>query len=169
MLPSPRDSSSPAPLSGVIKAAVGSVFDKMKQNRERERALSTMTQLPDDVAWRQDEIGPSEDGSDAGSAASADTVGGTQQMKRWSAEAAGLGAQKQVRPAIYAQWKRHIVAPSVVIRKTAPVHHLWHAVSWAVCRAPPRRATIALALRHHALPRLCCSPQTPHLPLLVST
>lgn len=92
LLPSPRDSGSPAALTGVIKAAIGSVRHKMKQNRERERAMSTVTQLPDDLAWRQDDIVPSEDGSDADSTNSADAAGGREQMKRWSAEPAGLGA-----------------------------------------------------------------------------
>jgi hypothetical protein len=102
LVQSPRDSSSsPAALTGVIKAAMGTVRDKLKQNRERERALSTMTQLPDDLAWRQAEILPSEDGSDAGSVHTTDDTQGknSDRMNRHSAEAVGLGARREVSPA----------------------------------------------------------------------
>lgn len=97
---SPRDSaSSPSALTGVFKAAMGSVRDKIRQNRERERALSTMTQLPDDVAWRQDEIIPSDDDSDADSTLSADNSRDNRgQMKRHSADAVDTKSHKEVLP-----------------------------------------------------------------------
>jgi hypothetical protein len=80
---------------------MGTVRDKLKENRERDRAMSTMTQLPDDLAWRQDEIVPSEDGSDAGSANSADYAQGTtrDRMNRNSADAVGLGQVREVNAA----------------------------------------------------------------------
>ena len=93
------------------------VRDRYRARQERDRAMSTVTNVADDLAWREDEIGsddeddaasfggfrpPSEDGagSDAGEAPVA---------KRWSAEAAGTTSQSvgQVRggnPGVATDW-----------------------------------------------------------------
>ena len=91
LVPSPRsqqsDSASPA-VRGMVKAAIEQVRDNLKRNKERDRALSTVTQLPDDIAWRDAEGLDSDDNDSDTSNDSA-----AQQYKRHSAEEAPAHAK----------------------------------------------------------------------------
>jgi hypothetical protein len=83
------DDASIDPVS-IVKSVVGQVKKHYKERKDRERALSTVTHLPDDVAWKQDEIFSDSDRDESGSngsvterqAASPSPKTG----KRWSAE-----------------------------------------------------------------------------------
>ena len=90
---SPRSNEAPAaddtsvdPVS-IVRSVVGQVKQRYKARQDRDRALSTVTHLPDDVAWRQDEVFLDSDAS--GSEHSDDKhgrPGSPARGKRWSAE-----------------------------------------------------------------------------------
>lgn len=45
----------------MVKAAIGQMRNNVKKQRERERALSTVTQTPDDLTWRDAQAFDSDD------------------------------------------------------------------------------------------------------------
>lgn len=76
------DNTSPA-LSGMVKAALGQMRENLKKNKERERALSTVTQMPDDIAWRDaEDLASVEDDSDL-----SDDPGASRHQRRSAEEA----------------------------------------------------------------------------------
>lgn len=84
--PSPRSqqstSSSPA-FKGIVKAAIGQMRDNVRKQRARQRALSTVTQTPDDLTWRDAEELDSED-----SISDVHDEHQASEQQRWSAEEA---------------------------------------------------------------------------------
>jgi hypothetical protein len=86
----------------IVKSVVGEVKQRYKIRKERERALSTVTQVPDDVVWRkEEEFEGSENEWSEGDASDGDGRQATpQQGKRWSAEPAAVSVSAPlVRPA----------------------------------------------------------------------
>eukprot|EP00892_Ulva_mutabilis_P008199 jgi/Ulvmu1/5751/UM025_0005.1 len=85
LMPSPHSQQSddtPPALRGMVKAVIGQMRENLKKTKDRERALSTVTQLPDDIAWRDaDEL----DSTDNASNLSDSPVAHHQ---RWSADEA---------------------------------------------------------------------------------
>jgi hypothetical protein len=73
----------------LVKTVVGQFKKHYKERKDRERALSTVTHLPDDVAWKQDEIFSESDrdvSNSNDSVTECQAASSSQKGKRWSAE-----------------------------------------------------------------------------------
>jgi hypothetical protein len=95
-LPSPRDSNSPQGLTGMVKDVIGQMRNNMKKNKARERAMSTVTQVPDDVAWREQEMMGSEEDWDASEDSADGNADPGKPTKRHSADTPGLSTVNKV-------------------------------------------------------------------------
>lgn len=73
--PSPRSTSSSPALTGIVKAAIGQMRANVRKQRARQRALSTVTQTPDDLAWRDaEELNSDDSFSDGNDGSQASTL-----------------------------------------------------------------------------------------------
>lgn len=76
----------------IVKSVVGEVKQRIKVRKERDRALSTVTHIPDDVAWRKEEVfeGSEDEWSEGVVSDGEGRAASPKQGKRWSAEPAAV-------------------------------------------------------------------------------